>query len=335
MFILITIPLAKKIGLLDSPNVRKIHRGKIPLVGGIAIFINMFLITLVFREINWTTISFLLSTSIIMAIGSIDDRFDLKVSIRLVTQSIASLVLISGSHLYLENLGGLFNSNSIHLGSIGIFVTVLAVIGAINAYNMVDGIDGLLGMLSLVSFSAIAILFGITNNNWFILPMIFIGGILAYLIFNLSLPIIKLPKIFMGDSGSMLIGLSIVWLLILGTQTKHPSFRPTTALWMIAVPLMDMTSTMIRRILRHNSPFKPDRTHIHHLLMRLGLTPGQILITMTFVGIVFAGIGILFLKYNVSESTSFLIFLCTFSIYFLLGTTVWKLLDANSTFELR
>lgn len=116
---------------------------------------------------------------------------------------------------------------------------------------------------------------------------------IPYILMNLGLVGHK-RKVFMGDAGSMMIGFTVIWLLIGASQAEgNPMIRPVTALWLIAVPLMDMVSIMIRRVKQGKSPFKPDRDHLHHICQRLGLSSLQTLGLICFIASVFAGIGIL------------------------------------------
>ncbi len=217
----------------------------------------------------------------------------------MIAQTITASILIFGAGLYLTTFGHILYFFEFRLGYVGMLVTVLAVIGAINAFNMVDGIDGLAGMLSLVTFAAIAVLFYLAGNSWFMLPLLFIGAIAGYLLFNLRWPFQSFSKIFMGDAGSMLIGLTVVWLLLIGSQNISNPFQntavfsPVTALYLIAIPLMDMTAIMYRRIRKGLSPFNPDRDHLHHIFERAGYNRKQTLIAITLVSCLLASIGVI------------------------------------------
>ncbi|MGK0270229.1 MAG: UDP-GlcNAc:undecaprenyl-phosphate GlcNAc-1-phosphate transferase [Cocleimonas sp.] len=147
----------------------------------------------------------------------------------------------------------MFGFGVIELSWLAYPVTALAVLGAINAFNMVDGIDGLIGGLSVTSATALGILFYLNGNSIMMMFSLILASVLIpYLLFNLCLLGKRRKKIFMGDAGSMFFGLSIVWLLALDSQQEHAAFRPATALWVIAVLLMDMAAIMIRRIRRLN-----------------------------------------------------------------------------------
>lgn len=319
-------PVAFRLGLVDTPNERKVHDGAIPLVGGIGIFVGVFFASILFISSSAALNIYLLASVTLLFIGVLDDRYDLKVSHRLFAQTLAGALIIFGAGLYLDELGNLFGLGSISLGQVGTIVTVIAIIAGINAFNMVDGIDGLAGMLSIVTFTAIATLMFVGGNQWFMLPLLFIAAILAYLMFNLEWPMRKYRKIFMGDAGSMVIGFTVVFLLIVGTQGNDSAFRPVTALWIIALPLMDMAAIMIRRVLKGDSPFKPDRDHLHHIFMRLGLSPIQALWAISFFALLLAAIGVVSEWLQAPEWLMLVLFVVLFGMYTLAIKNAWKLL---------
>jgi UDP-GlcNAc:undecaprenyl-phosphate GlcNAc-1-phosphate transferase len=235
-------------------------------------------------------------------------------------------VMIYGLQLYLANLGDLVGFGDVTLGYIGIPLTLIAVIAAINAFNMIDGIDGLAGMLSGVSFVSLTLMMGIGGQlEHALLPMVLVFALIPYLLFNLDLIGKGKGKIFMGDAGSMLIGLSVIWLLIIGSQSSSASFRPVTALWVIAVPLMDMVAIMIRRVRKGQSPFLADREHLHHIFLRLGLTSRQALVVITSLACMLATIGIVGEYLMVPDLVMLLLFLLVFSLYSLSLQYIWRI----------
>ncbi|WP_462177893.1 UDP-N-acetylglucosamine--undecaprenyl-phosphate N-acetylglucosaminephosphotransferase [Pseudoalteromonas gelatinilytica] len=324
-------PIAFKFGLVDRPNHRKLHEGSIPLVGGICVFIGISLSVLIFFPMTLEVISYVLLSGLMVTIGVIDDYKNLSVKPRLFVQVSIALAMIFLLDYKLLSLGNLFSFQNIELGHFSVVFTVLAVVGCINAFNMVDGIDGLVGLLSLIAFTALAFLLFTANIDWYILCVFFVGAITAYLMFNLNWPIKKYKKIFMGDAGSMLIGFTIIWLLCIGTQSKTPAFAPVTALWIIAVPLIDMTAIMIRRIRKGDSPFKPDREHLHHIFMRAGATPRQTLLLISGLSLLMTCLGI-YLE-QVSETVSLLVFLVVFFVYSYLINHIWKVLTFMRKFR--
>lgn len=319
--------VAKTIGLVDKPNERKFHDGSIPLVGGISICIS--LLYFLFNNPSVIPHANLYAACIIVLtfVGALDDRFDISFKIRFAIQAGLSVVMMSLGDIELQTIGDIFGTGDIiTLGWAGYFVTILAVVGAINAFNMVDGIDGLLGGLSIVTFGGLGAMLaydGQYNIAYLCIVMIII--MLPYVFLNLGL-FKRRRKVFMGDAGSMLIGFTVIWFLLLSSQNgTNPPLRPVTALWLIAVPLMDMTAIMIRRVRRGDSPFKPDREHLHHIFQRLGFSSNQTLIVICGFATLFACFGIYGEIKMLSESFMFYSFIIFFCIYALIINYIWRI----------
>lgn len=309
-------PLAEKVGLVDKPNARKHHEGSIPLIGGVAVYLATLTGCVFVFPDNTFIHLFLISAGLIVMLGVIDDYMELSVRLRLAAQIGIACILVYGANRYISVLGDLMGAGIIDMGLGGVVFTVLAVIGAINAFNMTDGIDGLAGTLALNTFLSIAVLMYLSGAGAMIaLPIILSLAILPYLFFNLGLIPGPVKKVFMGDAGSMFIGLSVVWLLVIGTQAEVQAFRPVTALWIIAIPLMDMAAIILRRLRKGQSPFKPDRDHLHHIFMRAGFGPDAALFIIVIIAVLYASIGILGERYQLPEWLMFLGFMLMFSIY--------------------
>ncbi|MBV2128496.1 UDP-N-acetylglucosamine--undecaprenyl-phosphate N-acetylglucosaminephosphotransferase [Arsukibacterium indicum] len=325
--ILLLRPLAPGLGLLDIPKGRKQHIGAVPLIGGLAIYLALLLILVNHVSSDMMLGYYLACAAVIVVLGAFDDALDLSVKLRLAVQLVVGLAMIYSLDLHISNLGNLFGFGAIELGIFGIPFTLLAVIAAINAFNMTDGIDGLAGLLSMVSFGSIAVfmlLWGQAEHA--LLPLVFIAALLPYLAFNLGW--VKNKKIFMGDAGSMLIGLTVIWLLLISTQSETASFRPVTALWLIAVPIMDMVAIMLRRILKGQSPFIADREHLHHISLRLGLNSRESLLLITALAWVFACIGIIGEYLLVPEVAMLILFSLVFALYIGLLQNIWRIISA-------
>ena len=315
--IVILRPFAEKIGLLDIPGNRKVHRGNIPLIGGFAIFAGISFSLVMNQELTIHQVTYLFCAAAIVILGVIDDLYTLTARLRLLCQTGIAIIMCLGSGIYLKIFGNLFGLGEIELEISGYFLLPLAVIGAINAFNMIDGIDGLVGVNSIISFSTLAILFGQAGQkNELLITLIFIAALIPYLAFNLKIPPVR-TKIFMGDAGSMLIGLTLVWLLLHGTQEiiDPQSFRPVTALWVIALPLIDMTSIIIRRLSKGLSPFAADREHLHHIFIKAGFSNRKTLLVISALSIIFSSIGLLGEWRQIPESTMFSYFLLLFVLY--------------------
>jgi UDP-GlcNAc:undecaprenyl-phosphate GlcNAc-1-phosphate transferase len=321
-FVAITFfkPVAVEIGLVDKPCQRKQHSGHIPLIGGISIFLAVLAASLLWLPNTLELRMYLIASAMMVFIGALDDKFDLRVRIRIVGQIIIASLMIYGVGGYISNLGNLFGYGDVTLGPLGIIFTYLGIIVVINAYNMIDGIDGLIGSLSINTFASIAILFIISGQTDYLsYPLILATATLPYLMYNLEFFKRFLnkdtQKIFMGDAGSMFVGLSVIWLLTMGTQGEQASFRPVTALWICAIPLMDMLAIVVRRYKNGKSPFKPDRDHLHHILQRAGLDPKQALILISSVAVIMSSIGLIGEYFQVNDPIMLAGFIIMFGCY--------------------
>lgn len=292
IMIFLARPAAIKVGLVDKPGQRKTHQGNIPLVGGLSIYFSLWMLFAIRPEWLHDFAIYMACATLLLLIGILDDRFDLPVLPRIFLQAlVASGMMLSGH--YLMTLGNILFGHELLLGWSGFAVTLLAVWGAINAFNMIDGIDGVLGAHTVITFGALAVMFYLGGSpqhaQW---SLCLLAAALPYMALNLGIVGGGKLKVFMGDAGSTLIGFTAIWLLIQATQGDDAVMRPVTALWFIALPLMDMVAVMGRRIYRGVSPFKPDREHVHHILHRAGLSLPQTLAAIAGAALCFAALGI-------------------------------------------
>ncbi|MEE2025173.1 UDP-N-acetylglucosamine--undecaprenyl-phosphate N-acetylglucosaminephosphotransferase [Alkalimonas mucilaginosa] len=319
-------PLAHRLGLLDIPKGRKQHQGKIPLIGGLSVFVGVSAGLLIADSTAFEHWAFISCALVIVVLGALDDALDLSVAIRLVIQSLVAIAMMWLLDLHLAHLGNLFALGPIELGWLGPPLTIIAVIAAINAFNMTDGIDGLAGSLSLLTMLALTffmLMWG--QQDTALLPILMMAALLPYLAANLQC--FGLRKVFLGDAGSMLIGLTVIWLLLQGSQSAESSFRPVTALWIIAIPLLDMTVIMIRRIRKGQSPFQADREHLHHISLRLGLAPRHALLFIIGLAGVGVSIGALAEYLLLPELLVLLLFLAVGAGYYYLLSHVWRIVS--------
>ncbi|MEZ9998869.1 UDP-N-acetylglucosamine--undecaprenyl-phosphate N-acetylglucosaminephosphotransferase [Vibrio lentus] len=318
---------AKKIGLVDKPNARKLHSGAIPLVGGVSICISIVYFLFNNQNILPNTELYTACILILVGIGVLDDKYDISFKLRFAVQAGLSVVIMVVGGIELNTIGDVFGSGEvITLGWFGYLVTILAVVGAINAFNMVDGIDGLLGGLSIVTFGGLGIMLNFDGQSSLAyICLVLVVTIIPYILLNLG-AFGRKRKVFMGDAGSMLIGFTVIWLLLLSSQNgSTPPLRPVTALWLIAVPLMDMAAIMIRRVRRGDSPFNPDREHLHHIFQRMGLSSTQTLIVICSIATFYAVIGISAEMLNIPEYVMFYTFIFCFAIYLIILSNIWKI----------
>jgi UDP-N-acetylglucosamine 2-epimerase/undecaprenyl-phosphate alpha-N-acetylglucosaminyl 1-phosphatetransferase len=276
-------PVAGQLGLIDRPNARKQHKGHIPVIGGISFFLGLLAGALYLGLADRFAVCLIATSSLIVVTGAIDDAKDLSVRARLLIQTIAVGLMISGSGVYLNDLGNLFGTGAIRLGWIGVPVTVIAVVGLINAFNMLDGIDGLAGSMAMVGIGAIFLFDngGVLSKGALPLMLLLFVALVPYLFVNLGG--MNERKIFMGDAGSMLIGYLTAWSLIYLSQRGAARIDAAEALWCIALPVFETLTVMYRRVSKGLSPFKPDRQHLHYILLDHQRSPKAAL--MTIVGI--------------------------------------------------
>ncbi|MCF7980246.1 MAG: undecaprenyl-phosphate alpha-N-acetylglucosaminyl 1-phosphate transferase [Chromatiaceae bacterium] len=314
-------PLAARLGLIDHPgDRRKIHLNSVATIGGLAIFVGLFLAALLHLVQNQPSADLaygLFGAIILVLVGALDDRFNLGYKVRLFAQAGAALILVLGAGVQLRVLGDLFGFGPVGLGWLTVPISVFAVVGLINAFNMIDGIDGLAGSLALIALISVLLeLPGHAGTMLFLIPVI-VATLLPYLAFNLELPGFKRHKIFLGDAGSMLLGYLVVWALINATQTPS-GISPVAALWLVAIPLMDTFAVMGRRLRKGRSPFTADHHHLHHLLIRISGSPRKALAIILVLALGFAITPQIARLIGLSESALFYLALATFLCYIVL-----------------
>ncbi|GAA3910875.1 hypothetical protein GCM10022277_01860 [Litoribacillus peritrichatus] len=265
-----------------------------------------------------------------VALGALDDFKDLSFKFRLVVQATIALIMVYGADVKIDTLGNLFDSGEVELGKIAPFFTIVAVIGCINAFNMMDGIDGLCSGVTIITLLSI-IIYNDSIPLTIAVPAV-ISCLLAYMLFNLQPFRIRVPKVFMGDAGSMFIGFMVVWLLAETTQGSSNT-PPVMAIWIIAIPLMDMGAIMIRRLKKGQSPFKPDRNHLHHIIMRAGFTATEALVLILILASMISLLGYVLLKNEMSEWNLMLFWLTLFGIYTIGINHAWGLSKVIKKFK--
>lgn len=314
---LVFASVGESIGLVDYPDHRKQHRQPTTTTGGLSIFVTIFACSLLLLPKELNTWIYFACSSMLIILGLIDDREDLPAIQRLFAQTIIALVMCINGEIYIQHLGSLLlDGQELVLGRWGYLLSVVAVIAAINAFNMIDGIDGLLGSTALIVFSALALLFGLSGDSGNLKFSLLIAlSIIPYLWANLQVRPVWMQKIFMGDTGSMLIGFTVVWLLIQGSQGELRSFSVMTALWLICFPLMDMARVMLIRKLHGKSVLEADRSHLHHILGEnlLGSPTPLFLINTFSLGAV--AIGIVMELLSVPDVVSLTLFVLAFCLY--------------------
>jgi UDP-N-acetylmuramyl pentapeptide phosphotransferase/UDP-N-acetylglucosamine-1-phosphate transferase len=309
----ISIPLLIKISyannLFDLPSLRKSHSYPVSFLGGIGIFMAVVLsmtITLPSSDSDW--LQYLLASSVlIFLLGLYDDILFLSPLKKFIGQLIAITIIIEQGQFQITSLYGflgIFDMNSV---SSYIF-TYLTILLIINAYNLIDGVDGLAGTLALIATVFFGIVFLLDNDLVFAAMSFSIAAALAaFLIFNYT-P----PKIFLGDTGSLLIGLfnAVLVIRFINLETSpgsffHSSSAAAIGLSVLFIPIIDTFRVMILRIYRRKSPFVGDQNHIHHMLLKRGYSHIKVTLILTFINaflifytVLFKSFGITFLLFS-------------------------------------
>ena len=286
---------AVKYNLVDKPNSRKVHKESIPLVGGIAIFLGALFTCLVFNlEIfqNKEILILLFGSILLLLTGIVDDYSDIRASYKLLIQ-IALAYFVSANGIRLESFFGIFGINAIPV-TFQYILTILIITGTINAINLTDGIDGLAGGIAILGLSTFAILaFVLGKTELMFVFLLLIGALIGFLRYNLS----SKTKIFMGDSGSLFLGFILVisGIILINASVSTSLFKPTftTIVGLFILPVFDSIRVYVSRLKNGLSPFTPDKTHFHHLILNMGYKHGKATIIILVITIFLFSISIL------------------------------------------
>ncbi len=277
----VIIKYTLKKNYVDVPGHRKIHKKITPSMGGVAIFLGFCVAVFIWIELlSSRDFKFIFaSLFVIFFIGMRDDLVPMKPILKLLGQVLAITIAVVFLDIRFDSLHRLFGIHEIP-ASISYAVTVFTMIIITNSFNLIDGIDGLAGTVSSISLLMLGswmLLVG--DQNYAILAFAMLGSILAFLSYNWH-P----SRVFMGDTGALVIGmmLSILTVHVLNFNNQLPVDTPfrlmaplTSALSFIYIPLLDTSRIIIIRLSKGKSPMSPDKSHIHHTMVRLGLTHRQ------------------------------------------------------------
>ena len=263
--------LAQKVGAMDVPGeARRVHDHPIPRMGGLAIFLGFIVSMLLFVDITQEVRGILLGSIIIVITGVIDDIISLRAWTKFLIQILSAVIaVLHGVVINVVSNPNVFSSQeAIVLGWLAIPLTVLWIVGITNSVNLIDGLDGLavgVSTISCVTILVVALL--VSEPNVALIVAALAGACIGFMPYNLN-P----ARIFMGDTGSLLLGYVLATVSVLGLFKFYAIVVPVLAL---AVPLSDTLFAFCRRILHGQSPFHADRGHFHHKLMDLGLNQKQ------------------------------------------------------------
>lgn len=305
-------PIAVAVELLDRPGGRKTHHGAVPIVGGLAMFLGIvFGMNLVPLPPGYG-LAVLSASALLVTVGLLDDRFDLSPWARLPTQLLAPIIVfganLSGTAISLGDPLGL--GEVVFESWLSILVLVILVAGAVNAFNMMDGMDGLAGAVALVACIGLAFLCGeALDEGSLMLALVVAGSVTGFLFFNAPVQANRAMRCFMGDGGSTLLGFLIALLCLrLSQGDPDRSVSPIAVLWVVAMPIYELVWTIVRRVSRGQSPFRPDREHLHHLLLDSGVSVSATFVCYVLISAFFTSCGIAINFFEVSDPLAFFLF---------------------------
>jgi len=293
---LVLTPIVKKIaikmGAIDLPDERKVHKEIMPRMGGLAIYLAFVISYLslvmfdLFEPVRFIN-AFLIGSTIVVATGVIDDKYQISPKQKLLGQIIAAFIVVFyGGKVDLLNIPLL--DGAIQLGWLAVPITILWIIGVTNAINLIDGLDGLAaGVSAIAATSLFFVAISVGNMVIALITILLVGSIVGFLYFNFH-P----AKIFMGDTGSLFLGFSLASLSLLEfKQVTIVSF--IIPILILGVPISDTLYAMLRRYVNNQPMTAPDKNHLHHRFLKMGFSHRNAVLVIYLISIVFGFLAVL------------------------------------------
>lgn len=294
--------IAQRMNFVDRPGGRKQHDGAVAYGGGVAIFLTFgimsFFVATPFED-SW---AYFLSLAMILITGIIDDKRGVNAKLKFAIHFLSAFILVIAGHTQLVTLGNLLGFGNMGLGWAVIPFSVACVVYIINAINMMDGVDGLGGGICLIVFLWL-LAAAVFAGQWSaVLSLsLIIASLIGFLIYNMRHPFRKKASIFLGDAGSMALGLTIAWYAIHLSQFPTAAIPPVSVAWIIALPIIDAFGLLVMRIYEGRPAFEADRRHFHHHFLDSGYTPGQTTCLVLLWAAILGGVGFVGLKAGIPE----------------------------------
>lgn len=285
----LVILLAEKTGAMDAPNARKVHKKPIPRIGGLAIYAG-FMAAIIFVAAKFgldgeqvkETVGLILSGSLIVAVGLIDDYKNLPAKVKLLGQILAAAVLVLGFDVRIDFVTDPFG-DYIYLEWFAIPATMFWLVGLTNTVNLIDGLDGLAaGVAAIASFTILLIAL---EQNFILVAVMtaaLAGAAVGFLKYNFH-P----ARIFMGDTGSMFLGFMLAGISVTGAVKSVATIALIVPIFALGLPILDTTFAIVRRLRGGVPIFKPDKGHLHHRLLGVGFTQCQAVLLMYVISALF------------------------------------------------
>ena len=311
-----TVRLSKARGLVAKPNGRTAHKGPVPNLGGVPVYAATILTLLLLGDpaVLFSYRFVLASLTLVFFLGVKDDFYPLVAVKKFIGQLIVAFIVVVAGDVRISSFHGLFGINEVAY-LVSVFVSILILITLLNSFNLIDGVDGLAsgsGIISSLFFGIWFLREGLTGET--IIAFTLLGSLLVFYIFNMFG---SRYKIFLGDSGAMIIGLIVAVLAIqyneahLAAGVRYPVWSaPIFTLCVLIIPFFDITRIVIIRIAGRKSPFAPDTNHIHHYLLGFFNSHPGVTNSILFVNLLFIALGLVFnlLHINIHQALAIIVF---------------------------
>ncbi len=319
LIMVIVKKIAFHINALDIPDERKVHSKSMPRLGGLGIYLGFLFGIIILGIKSSQLIAILISSFLIVILGIIDDIKPIDAKYKFLGQLVASMIIMLYGNIYLKDITifGLY----INLGWSMYIITPIFIVAIINAMNFIDGLDGLMAGTSSIFFITVCIISLLTPKLGpigLILSLIMLGSTLGFLIHNFY-P----AKIFAGDSGSMFVGLMISVISLLGFKTATATALIVPIL-ILGIPIIDTLCAIIRRMLKKQPVFLPDKLHLHHQLLSLGLSHKNTVLAIYFMNALFAVSSIIYFTNNRLLSKYIYIVILLLVVWLITKTSIIK-----------
>lgn len=314
---------AEKLGAIDNPGeARRIHQRPIPRMGGMAIFLGFLVSVVLFAEVSKPVQGILIGTVIIVATGVVDDIISMKYWVKLLAQILAAVIAVAhGVVIQVLMNPNVFAANeSIMIGYLSIPVTILWIVGVTNAVNLIDGLDGLACGVSVISsMTMLVVALLVAEPNVALILACLMGACIGFIPYNFN-P----AKIFMGDTGALLLGYVLATVSIMGMFKFYAVVTFLAPILALALPLFDTAFAIIRRLLKGQNPMAPDRGHLHHRLIDHGLSQKQAVAVLYSLS---AMLGLTAVVISTNGETRLLLLGVELLIAIAVGVFIWRTIE--------
>ncbi len=296
--VVLLMPVARfaafKTGFVDKPGGRKQHEVAVPPIGGLVIF-PVFLVMLTLQGVDFKDYWPLFSAVVLLvATGGIDDRWPLPARLKFVVQFVAAILIVLPGTAQVTSLGDLFGFGPFGLNFMSLPFSIVAAVLLINAINLFDGLDGLSGGVGAVVFSFLSYAAFTAGAYALAGQSLLVLGVLAgFLVYNMRAPWRKRASVFIGDSGSLTLGLIIAWYCMTMASYSVWVVEPMSVAWLLALPIFDICGQFARRVRLGQHPFTPDHFHFHHHFIKAGIPAGRATFVILCICMLFGAFGVL------------------------------------------